>query len=111
LHIASSNQVLPNASEKEKDHHQRKVRIINKENSKKRAQSAKQKVKPDPTRDNFKGPTRWLPDSAFTTYFGKPAFHSYGMGNVNPAVGGNIYGQYLLSHNVNPESGKNMPQY
>lgn len=28
--------------------------------------------------------TRWLPDSAFTTYFGKPAFHAYGKGNVNP---------------------------
>ena len=36
--------------------------------------------------------TRWLPDSAFTTYFGKPAFHLYGKGNTNPAVGGNIYG-------------------
>jgi hypothetical protein len=36
--------------------------------------------------------TRWLPDSAFTTYFGKPAFHLYGKGNVNPTVGGNIYG-------------------
>jgi len=33
------------------------------------------------------------------------------MGNVNPVVGGNIYGQYMLSHNVNPESGNNMPQY
>jgi len=36
--------------------------------------------------------TRWLPDSAFTTYFGKPAFHLYGKGNTNPAVGGNVYG-------------------
>jgi hypothetical protein len=88
--------------------HQRKVRI-NKENIKKRPQSAKQKVKPDPTRQNYQGPTRWLPDSAFTTYFGKPAFHAYGMANVNPVVGGNIYGQYMLSHNVNPESGNNMP--
>ena len=55
--------------------------------------------------------TRWLPDSAFTTYFGKPAFHLYGKGNINPAVGGNIYGQYLLTHNVNPESGEHLPQY
>ena len=94
----------------EKDHH-RKVRI-NKENiNKKRPQSAKQKAKPDPTRENFKGPTRWLPDSAFTTYFGKPAFHSYGMANINPVNGGNIYGQYMLSHNINPESGNNLPQY
>lgn len=28
--------------------------------------------------------TRWLADSAFTTYFGKPAFHAYGKGNVKP---------------------------
>ena len=28
--------------------------------------------------------TRWLADSSFTTYFGKPAFHAYGKGNVQP---------------------------
>ena len=95
------------AAAQEKDHH-RKVRI-NKENIKKRPYSAKQKVKPDPSRENYKGPTRWLPDSAFTTYFGKPAFHSYGMANINPVNGGNIYGQYMLSHNINPESGTNLP--
>ena len=26
--------------------------------------------------------SRWLPDSALTTYFGIPAFHSYGNGNT-----------------------------
>jgi hypothetical protein len=36
--------------------------------------------------------SRWLPDSALTTYFGKPAFHAYGNGNTNPTVGGGIYG-------------------
>lgn len=55
--------------------------------------------------------TRWLPDSAFTTFFGKPAFHAYGKGNVNPTYGGPIYGQYMLSHNINPECGSNLPQY
>jgi len=35
---------------------------------------------------------RLLPDSAMTTYFGKPAFHAYGNGNVRPASGGLIYG-------------------
>lgn len=35
---------------------------------------------------------RLLPDSAMTTYFGKPAFHSYGNGNTRPASGGLIYG-------------------
>jgi hypothetical protein len=56
--------------------------------------------------------TRWLPDSAFTTYFGKPAFHAYGKGNVcKGTIGGNIYGHYLLTHNVNPECGVNPPEY
>ena len=55
--------------------------------------------------------TRWLPDSAFTTYFGKPAFCAYGNGNTKPTVGGSVYGQYMLSHNVNPESGAHLPQY
>ena len=53
--------------------------------------------------------TRWLPDTAFTTYFGKPAFHTYGKGNTAPVVGGTVYGNYMLSHNVNPESGKVLP--
>ena len=46
--------------------------------------------------------TRWLADSAFTTYFGKPAFHAYGKGNVNPSNPT----QKLLSHNINACSGK-----
>jgi hypothetical protein len=33
------------------------------------------------------------------------------MANINPVNGGNIYGQYMLSHNINPESGANYPQY
>ena len=53
---------------------------------------------------------RLLPDSAMTTYFGKPAFHAYGNGNVRPASGGLIYGQYLKTHNINPHSGDNKPQ-
>lgn len=52
-----------------------------------------------------------MADSALTTYFGKPAFHSYGNGNTNPCVGGSVYGQYLLTHNVNPQSGDNRPEY
>jgi len=50
----------------------------------------------------MKATSRWLPDSAFTTYFGRPAFHPYGNGNTNPPVGGTVYGQYLNTHNVNP---------
>eukprot|EP00352_Strombidinopsis_acuminata_P005556 CAMPEP_0176368414 /NCGR_PEP_ID=MMETSP0126-20121128/22571_1 /TAXON_ID=141414 ORGANISM="Strombidinopsis acuminatum, Strain SPMC142" /NCGR_SAMPLE_ID=MMETSP0126 /ASSEMBLY_ACC=CAM_ASM_000229 /LENGTH=104 /DNA_ID=CAMNT_0017726641 /DNA_START=758 /DNA_END=1072 /DNA_ORIENTATION=- len=40
-----------------------------------------------------------------------PAFHAYGKGNVKPTVGGCIYGQQMLSHNINPECGDHMPQY
>ncbi|KRX08661.1 hypothetical protein PPERSA_07473 [Pseudocohnilembus persalinus] len=55
--------------------------------------------------------TRWLPNTAFTTYYGKPAFENYGMGNVKPTVGGLVYGQYMLSHNVNPHRGNKEPQF
>jgi hypothetical protein len=53
---------------------------------------------------------RLMPDSALTTYFGKPAFHSYGNGNVNPGQGGLIYGDYMKTHSINPHSGDNKPE-
>ena len=59
--------------------------------------------------DNLNSTTRWLADSAFTTYFGKPAFHLYGKANINPTVGGEVYGNYMLTHNVNPECGEHLP--
>lgn len=62
-------------------------------------------------KSEFLNTTRWLPDSSFTTYFGKPAFHSYGKGNTNPTVGGINYGQNMLSHNINAECGENPPLY
>jgi hypothetical protein len=58
----------------------------------------------------FYNTTRWLPNSAFTTYFGKPAFENYGYGNLNPTYGGLFYGNYMLSHNVNPMDGQNKPE-
>jgi hypothetical protein len=57
----------------------------------------------------FYNTTRWLPNSAFTTYFGKPAFENYGYGNTNPVYGGLFYGNYMLSHNINPIDGENHP--
>ena len=45
--------------------------------------------------------TRWLPDSAFTTYFGKPPFHAYGKGNTNPSN----FSQKLMTHNINAATG------
>lgn len=62
-------------------------------------------------KSTFNNTTRWLPDSSFTTYFGKPAFHTYGKGNVQPTVGGINYGQNLLTHNINAECGDNPPLY
>lgn len=62
-------------------------------------------------KSEFLNTTRWLPDSSFTTYFGKPAFHAYGKGNVNPTVGGVNYGHNLLTHNINAECGDNPPTY
>ena len=55
--------------------------------------------------------SRWLADSALTTYFGKPAFHAYGNGNTKPTYGGGIYGNYLKTFSVNPHSGGNRPEY
>jgi hypothetical protein len=54
---------------------------------------------------------RWMPDSAITTYFGKPVFHAYGNGNTDPIVGGTVYGDYMKTHNVNPHSGSNRPEF
>ncbi len=58
---------------------------------------------------NFYNTTRWLPNTAFTTYFGKPAFENYGSGNTKPVYGGLFYGNYMLSHNINPIDGENRP--
>ena len=55
--------------------------------------------------------SRWLSDSALTTYFGKPAFHTYGNANTKPTVGGAMYGAYLKTFNINPHSGGNKPEF
>ena len=61
--------------------------------------------------NNLKLCSRWLPDSSITTYFGKPAFHAYGNGNTNPTYGGPMYGEFLKTHNINPHSGGNKPEF
>jgi hypothetical protein len=53
---------------------------------------------------------RLMADSALTTYFGKPAFHAYGNGNLQPGQGGLIYGDYMKTHSINPHSGDNKPE-
>lgn len=55
--------------------------------------------------------SRFLPDSSLTTYFGKPAFYNYGNKNLEPTSGGYIYGDYLKTHNINPHSGQNRPEF
>jgi len=42
-----------------------------------------------------------LPNSAFVTYYGKPAFEAYGRASSNPK---------LLTHNVMPHKGSNQPK-
>lgn len=59
----------------------------------------------------FNEQTRWLPNSAFQTFYGKPAFENYGMGNTHPIWGGLGYGDYLKSFNINPQRGDNNPAY
>lgn len=41
------------------------------------------------------------------TYFGKPAFFPYGNANVNPTNSN----QKLKTHNINPHSGGNKPEF
>jgi len=55
--------------------------------------------------------SRWKPNTHLLSLHGKPIWHPYGQGNTKPAVGGVVYGQYLLTHNVHPHSGDNCPQY
>lgn len=53
--------------------------------------------------------TRWMANSSFKTYFGKPVFANYGQGNVNPTYGGLMYGDYMKTHNIAPHEGSNNP--
>ena len=49
----------------------------------------------------------WVSIAYFTTYFGKPAFHDYGKGNVKPTNQTQAY----LTHNINGVSGKQKTKY
>ena len=85
------------------------------EESKKRPKSAAlkklQKADMEKRMHELKLKGRLLADSSLTTYFGKPAFHSYGNGNTKPTNGGLLYGSYLKTHNINPHSGDNKPDH
>lgn len=49
--------------------------------------------------------TRELPNSSFTTYFGKPAFEHYGYGSKEQSIAKH------KSHNVMPHAGENHPEF
>ena len=83
----------------------KKAKFLDPETDKEKLDRRKTRVK------KFAEQTKWLPNSAFTTYYGKPAFENYGRGNLKPATGGIIYGNYLKTHNVNPHRGTKTPQY
>lgn len=73
---------------------------------KQRPLTAQEKALKKKTSD-FNATTRWLADSSFTTYFGKPAFHAYGKGNVKPANPA----YKMLTHNINGCTGKQSTQF
>lgn len=84
------------------------------ENQRKRAMSPAIRSKKPRVNSSIKKlnqSTRWMPNSAFTTYFGKPAFENYGQGNIKPTYGGLMYGDYLKTHNIAPHEGQNNPEY
>ena len=75
----------------------------------------KQKVRPMTAQERelykkqqeFVATTRWLPDTAFTTYYGKPAFHAYGKSNTKPTNPN----QKMLTHNINAATGKQNSEF
>lgn len=84
---------------------QKKAKQTKKTEEKKRKRRQSARIK------KFTEQTRWLSNTGFQKYFGKPAFENYGRGNTNPVWGGPMYGNYLKTHNINPQRGLNHPKY
>lgn len=113
-HLDSKSGQNPNAeiSRQEAEHGKKKVQYRLDESDKK---PVKKKVRPLTAQERalkvkeaeINATTRWLADSSFTTYFGKPAFHAYGKGNVNPTNPT----QKLLTHNINGCTGRQGSKY
>lgn len=61
--------------------------------------------------DDDEDQRRWSSEKSRKSLENRPIWHPYGRANTNPAVGGYIYGNYLYSHNINPERGENKPFY
>jgi hypothetical protein len=54
--------------------------------------------------------TRQHPDTWMSFHSRRPPFHDFGNANVRPTNGGLVYGEYLLTHNVAPETAPNKPK-
>jgi hypothetical protein len=50
-----------------------------------------------------------MPDTKFYRLFHKPCMHNYGRNNTDPTFGGAVWGGYMLSFNVNPQTLPNYP--
>lgn len=59
----------------------------------------------------FNEQSRWIPNTSFQTYFGKPAFENYGNKNNNVPWATLSYGNHLKSHNINPQRIPNKPEF
>lgn len=56
--------------------------------------------------------SREMPNTKFSSFYGKPIFEpTYGHKNTHFQYGGLLYGDYMLSHNVNPHRGSNKPEF
>jgi len=53
--------------------------------------------------------SRELPSTTLREHFEKPPFHLYGMSNLTPSIGGVVWGNYMLSHNVTSHTKHNKP--
>jgi len=53
--------------------------------------------------------SRDMPDTKFYRVFHKPCMHNYGRANTDPTFGGAVWGGYMLSYNVGPQTLPNYP--
>lgn len=53
--------------------------------------------------------SRMFADTKLWKAFGKPVFHNYGRENLKPTFGGSVWGGYMQSFNVGPQTLPNYP--
>ena len=105
-------QMNPNDFQNSEDYQYRMaVKRMQQQASKKTVEEEQQEHRRAERIKKFNEQTRWLPNTGFQTYYGKPAFENYGFRNTNPSWGGLMYGSYLKSFNINPQRGENHPKF